>query len=200
MAFDAVGVCCTGGVAATAGAGAAGTAAKGAGAGATVWAGAATGATAACTGAAARATGVAVLAGRAKLAVRRIVVDLVDLVAVDAGSALDASGSATAAADGSLAIGVAGALSAVGAGGVTDTGATSGATWASKAVEERARTAAIAVIAGRIFVFLWVIILRQRTPNYYGYTHSEGVRLVGHASRTALSHGCQCQLWVESCH
>jgi hypothetical protein len=153
MLFDAVG---TGGAAATAGGGAAGCAAKGTGAAATVWAGSATDTAAAAGAGAARVTGGAALAGRTTLAVRWVVVDLLDLVVV-AGSTLGAIGSLAMAA-GSLTIGVAGALSTIGAAGAMGTGATSGAAWASKADGERARTAAIAVIAGRIFAFLWVIL------------------------------------------
>src|SRR6185369_11153428 len=162
---DAVGVSCTGGVAAAVGGAAAGTAAKGAGAAATAWAGSATGRAATGAGAA-RETGRAALIGRATLAVRWVVADLLNRVGVAAGSTLDANGSLTTA-DGSLTIGVAEALPVAGAAGAWVTGAAgarltgwagSGATWASKAVEERARTAAIAVIAGRIFAFLWVIL------------------------------------------
>ena len=109
--------------------------------------------------AAARATGGAALAGRATLAVRWVVVDLLDLVVVVAGSALGASGSLAVAADGSLAVGAAGALSGIGVAGAWVTGGVaSGAAWAIKAVEERARTAAIADIAGRILAFLWVML------------------------------------------
>ena len=76
-----------------------------------------------------------------------------------AGSALGASGSLTVAADGSLAVGAAGALSGTGVAGAWVTGCVaSGAAWAIKAVEERARTAAIADIAGRILAFLWVML------------------------------------------
>jgi hypothetical protein len=94
-------------------------------------------------------------------------VDLLDLVVVVAGSAVGAIGSLAMVAGGSLAVGATGALSVTGIAGAWVTGiggawvtgcAASGATWAIKAVEERARTAAIAVIAGRIFAFLWVIL------------------------------------------
>ena len=143
MSFDAVG---TGGSAATGGGGAAGSAAKATGAAATVWPNSATG-TAAAGAAAAPLTGGEAFAGRTTFAVRWVVVDLVALVVV-AGSTLDAIGSLAITA-GSLAIGVAGALSTIGVVRTTGTGgATSGAAWASKAVEERARTAATAVIAG----------------------------------------------------
>lgn len=115
--FEAAGASCTGGVAATAGGGAAGSATKGAGAAAGgSAAGAATGA-----GAVARATGGAALAGRTALAVRWVVVDFMDLVVV-ARRVVGATGSLPAAADGSLAAGPAGTLSAVGVDGVWITG------------------------------------------------------------------------------
>jgi hypothetical protein len=92
------------------------------------------------------------LAGRAALAARWLVVDavvdLVDLVVVVAGSTLGAVGSAMLVAAGSVA----------GAAGACVTGCmASGAVWAIEAVEEKARTAAIADIAGRILAFLWVM-------------------------------------------
>ena len=154
MLFDAVGA---GGPAATAGGGAAGSAAKGTGAEATVWAGSATDTAAAAGAEVARATGDAALAGRASLAVRWIVVDLLDLIVLVAGSALGAIGSLAMVAGGSLAVGTRGALSVTGIAWVTGWVAP-GATWAKSWVEERARTAAIAVTAGRIFAFLWVIL------------------------------------------
>jgi hypothetical protein len=69
------------------------------------------------------------------------VVDLMDLVVVVAGLPVGATGSLTVA-DGSLAAGVAGALSGaeVADGASVTGGVASGATWAIKAVEERART------------------------------------------------------------
>jgi hypothetical protein len=102
-------------------------------------------------------------------------------VAVDVTVVLRAAGFATAsAATGSAAVSTtigsaAGGSAAIGA-GVTSTGgagvATTGSTlWANKGVEEKARTAAIAVIAGRIFAFLWVMI-RERTADHYGYALS----------------------------
>ena len=127
----------------------AGVAAKGAGSGAAV---SATGVAATGAAVCGRATGGAALAGRAALAARWVVVDvvadLVDLVVVVAGSAVRAVGSAVLVAAGSV-TGVAGAW-------VTGCMA-SGAVWAIKAVEEKARTAAIADIAGRILAFLWVM-------------------------------------------
>jgi hypothetical protein len=81
---------------------------------------------------------------------------LLDFTVVAVGSG--ASGSLTVAAGGSLVVAAAGALSVTGIAGARVAGcATSGATWAIKAVEEKARTAAIAVIAGRVFAFLCVI-------------------------------------------
>jgi hypothetical protein len=183
MLFDAIG---TGGSAVTAGGGAAGSAAKATGAAATVWAGSATGTAAAAGAGAARLTGGTAFAGRTTLAVRWVVVDLLALV-VAAGSTLDSIGSLAMAA-GSLTIGVAGALSTIGVVGATGTGgATSGAAWASKAVEETARTAAIAVIAGRIFAFLWVI-LRATNGEPLWVRPDRRRLLIGHAPATALSH------------
>jgi hypothetical protein len=93
---------------------------------------------------------------------------LVDLLVGVAGSVLGASGALTVVAGGSLAVGAAGTLCGTGVTGASVTGCvTSGAAWAIKAVEERARTAAIADIAGRILALLWVMS-RQRTANHYG--------------------------------
>jgi hypothetical protein len=92
--------------------------------------------------------------------------DLVVVFAAVVGSVLGASGSPTVAA-GSLAIGAVGAICGAGVAGAMVTGiagawvtgcAVSGATWAINAVEERARTAAIADIAGRILAFLLVML------------------------------------------
>jgi hypothetical protein len=132
------------------------------GAASTVSTGAATGAaTGAC------ATGGAALAGRTTLAVLRVVADLVDFVAVDL--ALGASGSLVLVVNGSLGVVTTGALSITVVTGATVTGCTaSGAVWARSWVEERARTAAIAVVAGRIFEVLWVITGGQRTPDHNG--------------------------------
>jgi hypothetical protein len=171
MSFDRMDVSCAGGAGATAVGGAAGTATTGMGAAATVSAGAATGAAA---GAAtdARATGGAALAGRATLAVRRVAVDLVDLVVVIVG--LGASGSLTLVAEGSLGVAVAaGALSGTAVAGASVTGGVaSGAVWARSWVEDRARTAAIAAIAGRFLGVLWVITRGQRRSDHYGPEHS----------------------------
>jgi hypothetical protein len=132
------------------------------GAASTVSTGAATGA---ATGA--FATGGAALAGRTTLAVRWVVADLVDFVAVDL--ALGASGSLVLVVNGSLGVVTTGALSITVVTGATVTGCTaSGAVWARSWVEERARTAAIAVVAGRIFEVLWVITGGQRTPDHNG--------------------------------
>jgi hypothetical protein len=158
MLFGAGGVSWIGVGVAFTGGGGAGTAAKGAG---SVTAVSARGA-----GAGARAAGGAALAGRAAVADRwlvvDVVVDLVDLVdlvvAGVAGSAVRVMGSSTGVADGSLDVGAAGVASGAGVAGACVTGCmASGAVWAIKAVEEKARTAAIADIAGRIVAFLWVM-------------------------------------------
>ena len=62
-------------------------------------------------------------------------------------------------ADGSLGVADAGVMSGTARTGATVTGCVaSGVTWARSWVEERARTAAIAVMATRIFGVLWVIL------------------------------------------
>jgi hypothetical protein len=97
------------------------------------------------------------LAARALVGARRVAVDLLDFLLVIVGSA--ASGSLAVVADGSLGVAAGGALSGTGIAGAAVTGCvTSGAAWASKGVEERARTAAIAVIAGRNLGVLCVMI------------------------------------------
>jgi hypothetical protein len=80
-----------------------------------------------------------------------------DFVPVDV--ALGASGSLVLLVNGSLGVVTKGALSMTAvAGAATITGwVASGAVCARSCVAERARTAAIAVVAGRIFGVLWVI-------------------------------------------
>lgn len=112
------------------------------------------------------------MAGRETLAVRWVVVDLLVFVAVAVGSAIGASGSLTLVAAGSVGVVAAGVVSGttltvVASGLVTGTAVAgaavtgcvaAGAVWARSWVEESARTAAIAVMAGAIFGFLWLMI------------------------------------------
>jgi hypothetical protein len=90
-------------------------------------------------------------------------VDLLVLVVVVVGASVSltlvADGSLGVVAAGSLGVVAAGALSGTAVAGASVTGCVvSGAAWARSWVEEKARTAAIAVMAGRILGVLWVIL------------------------------------------
>ena len=70
-----------------------------------------------------------------------------------------AIGSLALVADGSVGVADPGVMSGTARTGATVTGCVApGVTWARSWVEERARTAAIAVMATRIFGVLWVIL------------------------------------------
>ena len=111
------------------------------------------------------ATGAAALAGRATLAVRWVVVDLVDFVVVTVGSGASGSLGLSGRTVRSGPSRRAGAVGSGGDRGGRPAALASGAVWARSWAEDKARTAAIAVVARRIiFGFLWVMIKGNERP------------------------------------